>query len=279
MTNHKIIQLITFILLFATLAHASLLISATMDKQTLSTDEVGLLTIKLFNDGDRNANKVLLTIKGDDQIRFFEDATEKTSIAKTIEVINSGQGIEARIKVKSISSKKPTANVYVYYGFDTNPVNAAVTVIQTQELPITVTTTLERKTINDSDTIVSTFKLVNNSKSALSKVSAELITPKGFDNNITPFFSDTLQTGGTVDQKFQLLVPLETVGEHNFILAYGYFDDTNTPHYFEKNYTINVQRANYNLLILVGAIVLIVGLYSFMKKDKKGAVQGTAEKK
>jgi hypothetical protein len=264
--------------LFATVAHASLLISATVDKDSLSTNEVGLLTIKIFNDADMNAKNVILTIKGDEQIKFFEDAVEKSSIYKTIDSIGAGQGIEAKIKIKSISSKNPSANIYVYYGFEVNPKNAAVTVVQTVDLPQTITSTMEKKSVNGKDLIVTTFKLINNSSYPITKVSAEVIAPTGFEENTQPFFSETISAGQTINQTFNIAAPLEARGEQKFILAYGYFD-ANVPHYFEKSYSMNFQKADYGFLILIGVIVLIIGVYTYMKKDTKPAVKGTAEKK
>jgi len=276
--KHNLIHILIALTLFATIAHASLLISATVDKDTLSTDEVGILSIKIFNDADTNANKVILTIKGDEQIRFFEDALEKNSIYKTIDSIAPGQGIEARIKIKSVSSKTPSANIYVYYGFEVNPKNAAVTAVQTKDLLQTITSTMERKTINGKDTIITTFKLANNSSYSINKVSAEVIAPTGFEETTQPFFSETISAGQSINQTFNITAPLEARGEQKFILAYGYFD-SNVPHYFEKMYTMNFQKADYGFLVIIGIIVLIVAVYTYMKKDSKQAVKGSAEKK
>lgn len=276
--KHKIFAFLLALVLFASIVNASLLISATVDKDTLSTDEVGLLTIKIFNDSDLNAKKVILTIKGDDQIRFFEDATEKTSIYKTIDLINSGQGIEAKLKIKSVSSKKPTANIYVYYGFDVTPTNAAVTIIQTKDLPITVTSTMEKKNVNGKDTITTTFKLTNNSNCPITKLSAEVLVPNGFEETTQPFFTESLSAKGTMEQTFKTVAPLDARGEQKFILAYGYFD-SNAPHYFEKEYKLNFQKADYGFLIILGVIVLIIGVYTFLKKDNNASVKGSAEKK
>ena len=278
--NHKLIPIILGILLLASIANASLLISATVDKDTLATDEIGLLTIKIFNDSDTNAKKVIIKITGDEQIKFFEDAAEKSSIYKTIDSIGSGQGIEAKIKIKSLSSKKPTANIYVYYGFEVNPTNAAVTLVQTVDLPQKIVSTMEKKNINGKDTITTTFKLTNDSRYPIEKVSAEVLAPKGFELITEPYFTEKISAGQTIDQTFTTTAPLETRGMQSLTLAYGYFD-SNVPHYFEKTYEINFQQPDYGFLIIIGIIILVIGVYTFLKKDNKisGGVKGTADKK
>ena len=86
--NHKILSTKILlgalcILLFATIANASILATASTDKTTLSTDEVGLLTIKIFNDSDTEAKEIILRAQADEAIRFIDGEEKTLFITKT----------------------------------------------------------------------------------------------------------------------------------------------------------------------------------------------------
>jgi len=266
------------IILFATITNASILATASTDKTTLSTDEVGLLTIKIFNDSDTEAKEIILRAQADEAIRFI-DGEEKTLFITSITSLPAGSGNEIRLNIKSVSSLNKSANIYIYYGTEEPLRYASVTMVETEELPISVKSGIEKKSLNGKETVAVSFKFVNNSKDAIHNVGAEVISPSGFETVTAPLFTEILAPNATIEKKFEVMAPLETTGEQKIVLAYGYFDDSNTPHYFEKEYKVTFQKPNYTIIILAGIIVLIIAAYMYVNKDKKKEVKGSAEKK
>lgn len=259
-------------------ANATLLASTSVDKNSLSTNELGMLTIKLFNDSQTEVNEIIVKATADEQIRFLE-SEEKTNFVTSITSIPGGTGKELKIPIKAISTKKETANIYVYFG-TAQPFNqASATTVYTKEFPINVKATVEKKNSNNKDTIIADFKLTNLSKDILYKVSGEAIAPTGFEIIAAPVFAETLINGASIEKKFEIIAPLDAAGEQTVIIAYGFFDDTNTPHYFEQEFKVNYVKANYSMVFLIGIIVLIIAAYLYIKKEKKVEVKGTAEKK
>ncbi|MFA5931541.1 MAG: NEW3 domain-containing protein [archaeon] len=275
--NHKILGIIFVLITLMSFANATLLASTSVDKNSLSTNEIGMLTIKLFNDSQDEVKEIIVRATADDQIRFLEEE-EKTTFVTSITSIPGGTGKELKIAIKSLSTKKDTANVYVYFG-TTQPFNqAAVTTLYTKELPILVKATVEKKTLNNKETILVDFKLTNTSKEAITKVSAEVIPPTGFEGVAAPVFAETLQAGASIEKKFELIAPLDASGDQMVTLAYGLFDASG-PHYFEQNFKMNFVKPNYSMLLFIGAIVLIIAVYLYIKREKTIEVKGTSEKK
>jgi hypothetical protein len=280
MLNHKKTIFIFFLLLaiLPIFANAELMISSTIDKDSLSTNEVALLTIKVLNDSDRNIRQLTIKVTTEDDIRFIEENEEKTVLAKTIDGLNANKGVELKAKLKAISTKKGLGNIYVYYGEGTDPKTANVIQIQTKEIPISVTATAEKKSFENGDKIIVTFKLTNFSKSSIYKINAGIIPPSGFDANNLTTSAELLQTNASLSDTFELTAPIDTRGTQTITLTYGYFD-SNSPHYFEKNFNIDFQKPNYDFLILIGFVVLAIAVYVFIKKDKKTDIKGSEEKK
>jgi hypothetical protein len=276
MKNHKTILIICLILLTA-LANASILANTSIDKKSLSTDEVGMLSIKLFNDSEKPENGIMVKVTADEQIIFINDG-ESSIFATSLKTLGPGEGTEIRVKIKAISTSKPKANIYAYYGTSSNLDQASVTMVETKELAQTEKITLEKKNENGKDILLVKFSLTNSSNKPITQAGAELITPKGFEVITAPVMMDTVSAGGKIERDFLAIAPIQVAGEQKIILAYGFFD-SNTPHYFEKEFKLNFQKPNYELIILVGILVLVIAGYLYIKKDEKKAVKGTAEKK
>ena len=278
MQNHKIILLVLCLIAMVSMANASILASTSVDKTSLSTNEIGILTIKLLNDSDTEAKNIILRVQADEQIRFISEGEEQTILAQIIESIPAGQGKEIPVKIKSVSSKKETASIYVYYGQE-NPLKYAnVTMIETKELPVTISSSIQKKNLNQKDTLVVSFKLVNNSTGALTKASAEVLAPAGFESIAAPLYVENVAQNASIEKSFEVIAPLETTGEQTVILAYGFFD-ANGPHYFENQFKANFQQPNYTLIVALGLIVLITAVYLYTKKDKGTNIKGTSWKK
>ena len=217
--NHKILGIIFVLITLMSFANATLLASTSVDKNSLSTNEIGMLTIKLFNDSQDELKEIIVRATADEQIRFLEEE-EKTAFVTSITSIPGGSGKELKVAIKSLSAKKDTANIYVYFG-NTQPfTQAAVTTLYTKEIPILVKATVEKKTLNNKETILVDFKLTNTSKEAITKVSAEVIPPTGFEGVAAPVFAETLQAGASIEKKFEIIVsradysPLNLQGFH-----------------------------------------------------------------
>lgn len=280
MTNHKIkisVLLIALILML-TFTPASILATMQTDKTILAENEIALLTIKIHNDSPEEAKNIILSLKGDEAIRFLEDGEENITIAKQIDQINPKETKEIQIKIKSISSKKPNSNIYLYYGTSNPPTTAAVTSIETKESPIVVSTNFEKKTVESDEIVSIEFKLTNNSEENITRVGVEMIPPRNYQLITLPIFAEVIPSGAAIEQKFEAKIPFDAKGEQKITLAYGYFDDANTPHYFEKNFTTTINKTNYQLIALIAFGVLVVALYLFFKKDSKTGIKGTEKK-
>jgi hypothetical protein len=263
---------------FLSYANATILINAETDKASLSTDEVGMLTVKLFNDSGIDEKNMQLTIKADEQIRLVEEKEELTILPKQINEIKSGKGTELRIKIKSISSKKSSANIYIYYGLTPQLNSAFVTSIQTKDLPINVTTKAEKKTLDEKDYAIINFNLTSYSNDILYNLAAEVIPPEGFEvTTAQPALKEMLKQNESFGNKFEVLAPMNARGTQTIMLAYGFFDN-NIPHYFEKNFSMSFEKQNNQIIIIIAVAVIIIAGYLFLKKDEKNLVQGTKEK-
>ena len=117
---------------------------------------------------------------------------------------------EYQIKIKSVSSKKANANIYLYYGTTQPITTAAVTTIETKELPVLATITTEKKTINGEENLSIRFKLTNNSNGNITKTSAEIIPPKGFTIKTQSIFSELIPPGDSIEQKFEETAPFDS---------------------------------------------------------------------
>ena len=266
------------ILLLVGGAHASILGSVTADKKTLGENEVAFLSVKIMNDSEIELKKVNLRVQGDEGIIFYDSTGETTIFTKTIDSIKASEVKELIIKIKATSIKNPKANIYAYFGTDTELKQAAVTMIETNLAAVEIKGTSKIETTNVTDIASIDFSLKNISKKPIYKASAEALAPKDFEVKTQPVFEEKILPQGIMEQNFQITIPIEAEGEKKIIIAYGYFDDTNTPHYFENEYPINVQKPNYPLIALIGIIVLVVAAYLFFGKGRDLSIKGTGAK-
>ncbi len=278
--NHKLNAgiILLALLLITALVNASILATATVDKTNLAPDELARLQVKLYNDSDQNLKNVLVQIQADEGIVFIEGAAEKANITKSIEKLGAKEEIILVQGLKAVTTKQPSATIYVYYGTTSPLMSAAATVVGLGEMPIIVTSESERKNINDADTLTIDFKLTNDSKETYSKVSVEVVAPDGFTVQQKPVFVDSLNPQGIIEQKFSVAAPIDAKGTQTITLAYGFFDAAG-PHYFEKRYQMEFNKPDYGVIILIGIIVLAVAAFMYARRDDDQKVIGTGEKK
>lgn len=273
----KAAVLITIILI-AGAVNASILASASVDKKTLGENEVAMLDVKLMNDSQSEIKNVNLRVQGDAGLVFYDSGGETPIFINTIDSIKPNEVKEIVIKMKAAAVNNASANIYAYYGMQSSPDTAAVTVIQTANAAASASATTKTQNVNGNDTAVIDFSLTNASKKPIYNASAETLAPQGFEILTPPVTEQKILPGGVMEQSFNIKMPIEAQGEQKILVAYGYFDDTNTPHYFEQTFPFNVQKTNYPLIGIIGVIVLIIAAYLFMRKGKSSGINGTAEK-
>ncbi|MCX6803520.1 MAG: hypothetical protein NTY48_03035 [Candidatus Diapherotrites archaeon] len=259
-------------------ADASVLATASIDKKVIGENEVAALTVKLTNDSNIEVKNINLRIKSDSAIALTSELSGQQEITKTIESIKQGEVKVFVFKIKCVSTKSSTANVYAYYGTGTELTTAAATVVETITSPVSAVITSKNVPKDLGEEFTIDFKLTNKSAIIIKKVSAEVMAPKGYEIKTPPIFQETIQPDSSVQQKFIITSPPEAVGEQSILVAYGYFDN-NTPHYFEKEFTYNIQKTNYQMLGIIGIIILIIAAYLFTRKGKESDIKGTEEKK
>ncbi len=272
------LAMLTAVLLLGMNANAQILASTSTDKKILGENEVALLTVKLMNDSEIEIKDIAVRIQGDPGIVFYEGQQESPTFLKTIDSLKQNEAKQIIVKIKNTQTKNPSANIYTYYGKVSELNTASVTMIETRKDAVTIETTVKRGTVNSNDEIEIEYILTNGNDKPIYGVSAEMIAPQGFEVITQQIREDIISPKGEMKQKFKAIAPQKAIGEQQITIAYGYFD-ANTPHYFEKTFKFNIERPNYQLIVLIGVVVLIVAGYLFFRKGKGGDVKGTGDKK
>jgi hypothetical protein len=278
-TPQRIILSLILLIIVSVTVNATILANAEIDKNNLSTNEIGALRIKFHNDSDTQADKLYIRITSESGLVFIDNGEQKTTILKTIDSLKARETKEVLQGIKVISVDKPIQSIYIYYGF-TQPLKTALaTSVNTTPLPITVNATMNKSITNNNPTMIINFKLTNDSNLALLKASVEVLAPTGFTVVTPPIVMDKLDSKASIEKTFEVVAPIDASGEQVITIAYGFFD-AKGPHYFEKQFKETLRKTNYDLILLLGFIVLIVALYLFLKHDKpQQMIKGTAEKK
>jgi hypothetical protein len=273
----KITGLFLLLVLFSGMVNASILANTSADKKYLGENEIAILTVKILNDSETEIQGVQLRLQADEGIKFLE-GEEKTFTYKQIEKMKPREAVELKLKIKCTVSKEQRINIYTYYGIGESTENASVSFIESKPLPIEVTTSSVSKEENGKNKTTINYKMINHYGKNIYKTGAEIITPAEFEIETEPVFMEVVGDEGTIEETFTVNAPIETEGDYQLILAYGYID-SNTPHYFEKNFTVKYSKPNYELIGLIGLVVLIIAAYLFLKKDAKNDIKGSSEKK
>lgn len=273
----KLISIIFLLILAIGFVNATLLVNTSTDKKNLGENEIAILTIKVLNDSEFEVQNVQLRLQADEGIRFAE-GEEKEFTYKQIEKMKSREAIELKVKIKCVTPKEQQVNIYTYYGIGEIQENASVVFVQTKALPIEIITSVVKKEDNELNMTTINYKMINHYGKSIYKAGAEVITPTIFEIKTEPIFMEVIGDEGTIEENFVVTTPISTEGDYQIILAYGYID-SNTPHYFEKIFNVKYSKPNYELIGLIGIIVLIVAAYLFLKKDAKTEIKGSSEKK
>ena len=255
---------------------SEVLVNTSVDKESISQNEVAIFTVRIFNDSKDDITNYYLKLQTTDNLVFTE--SEQSILAQKIDLIRAGTVKEIKTKFKAINMTKDSGNLYAYYG-DLNPKNVSGTFINTKQSGVSAITSAQIVSDNSGDKIVVTFEMHDFSGKPIYNVIAGVTAPSGFDvltkNAGYPIIPDT----NSVTQNFEVRVPLSANGSEKVTISYGYFDD-NSPHYFEETHTIEIQRTNNYLLGIIGIVILIIAVFIYLRVSKKGSngVKGTAEK-
>jgi hypothetical protein len=127
----KIISILLILALISSFVNSEVLVTTIVDKNSISNNEVSLLTIKLVNNNNDITNYPIrievsdnLVILKNNQQKFVENIDElKTDLQK-----------EVTIRIKAINTSKETGEIFVYYGSDFRYVSG--TYINIKALPV-----------------------------------------------------------------------------------------------------------------------------------------------
>lgn len=277
--NINFILLTTLILgLVLPMANSNVLVSTTLDRENFYENEVGMLTIKLFNDSDKDIDNMIVRVEGSEGIVFVNNFDEEKLILKETGIIRKQNSKELLVKMKVTSIQDPTPKIFVYYGGDENPKNAAVTFVNAKESKVIIKTSPRRINSNEGEKIIIDFSITNYSTNAIYDLGAEVITPENYIIKTPPLFQPILQDNNVEKVSFELLPPPEATGNQKIVLSYAYTDE-NGWHYFEENFTINIERVNHLILAVLGIGIIVVAGYLYVLRDKKSekSVKGTEE--
>lgn len=270
---------------FALNAEANAQFSVSSDKQQLSQNEIGILTIDITNDSNNAINLLIIRIEGGDQIGF-DEAEGLGTLVKNISNIPAYSPKELKIRFRVLNTQKSTANILAYYG-EKEPLQfVSGTFIKTVPGNATLTASANAVDSLQGRKITVDFELANNATVPMQNVAFELKAPQEFTSIPAPILLDEIQDHNSYKGSFELHVPPEVSGEQKIILAYGYVDgNTGIKHYFEKNFSVTIIRQdtlymNRGYLIALALIILIVAVFLLRRgKGKSEPVTGTAGKK
>ncbi len=273
----NLLALFFFVFLIATV-NASYLANISTDKKALGENEVALLSLKIMNSSSATIKNTYIRLTSDESIVFVDGMEDKTMLVKTIENLKPNEMKELFFKVKMANTNNESQNIYAYYGETQETTNATVTKVDAIQYPVEVL--MESRTINNSgtDQFEVDFSLTNNQDYNLSTFSVEMIAPAKFEVKTKPILIQGLEPKKTIKEKFVAQLPLRAKGEQNVVIAYGFFD-SNGPHYFEKTFKVIIQNPNYDIMWVIGVVILFLAVYLFLKKGKGNNVKGTGDKK
>ncbi|MDD4251388.1 MAG: hypothetical protein PHX27_04320 [Candidatus ainarchaeum sp.] len=269
----KKISILFLILFFIGNSSAEVLVNTNISKNSIGLNEIAFFTINFFNDGNElngypiriETSENLLILENDQQI-FFEN----------IDSLKQGILKEVKIKFKAINTKKDIGKIFVYYGDNLQFVSG--TFIKINDLPIIIKTSAQKNSTTEGEKIILNFELKNISNEIIYNIGAQAIAPNEFLIKTEPLFKQTIKDGEIIKQEFEILAPLEALGETKFTLAYGFFD-SNEPHYFEENFLISFEKNNNTMLAVIGIIILVIAVAMYFQSGKKDPnIKGTGEK-
>jgi hypothetical protein len=267
LTLFVLIALISFV-------NATVLVNTSVDKSELSTNEIGLLTINLYN-SDSDIENYPIRVETTDNLVITTN--EQQTYFEYVDLLKTGIGKEIKIKFKALNTTSETGEIFVYYGDELKFV--AGTYVFTKELPILVKTVAEKRLVDGEDKIIIDFEIHNYSKAPIYNIAIQAAAPEHFSvaniEEIIPIIPD----GNKISKQIEITPPLRVNGEQRVVLSYGYFDENNA-HYFEESFNFEFTQGNNSLLLGIGIIVLVIAVLIYMSKGKgpKQDIKGTAEK-
>ena len=255
---------------------ATVLVSSTIDKASITKNEVAKLNVKIFNDSLEPLENYSVRIETSDNLVLTNN--DQTIFAEIIEEIKAGAVKEITFNFKAVSTSEAIGKVFLYYGENKEFVSG--TFVNIISSPILSKTNVQKVTDNSGEKIVVDFELYNYSKNRIFEVGAQVSAPQGFtvktDGILIPYLDDN----NSLKKNFEILAPIGAMGEQKVTLNYAYFDN-NLPHYFEETYIVTFEDNNKFFLAGIGLIVLVIAVILYFSKSnnvQKEGIKGTGSK-
>jgi len=269
---------VVFMILCIATVNASVLFGPSIDKETITTNEVAFLNVTIYNDNNFDVTDYL-RLESSDNISFLE--FDEKIILQEFGPIKPYEKEVLKIRIKANNTKSTEGLVYGYYSLNQSgdAKYAFVGRVDIEERPIFVESKTEKKITSTGEIITTKVKMVNYTKEPLYNVAFEMKAPSGFEIKTEPLFFEQVDPEEMVEGIFEIYPPIETLGKQQVILSYGYFD-TNGPHYFEESFDLEFNQLDNRLLLgIVGIIVLAIAIFLYMgSKKSKPKIKGTKEK-
>ena len=267
-----------FLILCVSTVNANVLFGPSIDKESITKNEVAFLSITIYNDNNFEVTDYL-RLKTSDNIKFLE--SDEKIILEEFGPIKPYEKEVLKIRIKAKNTKEAEGLIYGYYNIssDGEAQYAFVGRVKIEEKPIFIESETKKNMTTTGEVITTSVKMINYTKEPLYNVAFEMKVPNGFEVKTAPIFFETIEPEETVTGTFEVHPPIETLGTQKIILTYGYFD-INGPHYFEEDYDLDFAQTDNKLLLgIVGIIALAVAIFLYVgsKKDKS-ELKGTKEK-
>ena len=281
-TNRKIISYVLvalFLILCISMVNANVLFGPSIDKESITKNEVAFLEVTIYNDNNFEVTDYL-RLESTDNIKFLE--SDEKIILQEFGPIKPYEKEVLKIRIKAKDTKEVEGLIYGYYNLDQEgeAQYAFVGRVKIEEKPIFIESETKKNTTSTGEVITTSVKMVNYTKEPLYNVAFEMKVPNGFEVKTPPLFFEKIEAEETVTGTFEVYPPIEALGTQKIILSYGYFD-INGPHYFEEEYDFDFAQTDSKLLLgIVGIIILAAAIFLYMgsKKDNKSGLKGTKEK-
>lgn len=271
----KLILFLIFFILISSAVLANVLVSTTIDKESIAQNQVARLNVKIFNNSIEPINNYPIRIELTDTLVFTN--YDQRILADMVDEIPSGAVREINYNFKAVNTSENMGRLFVYYGENKEFVSG--TFVNIESIPVLFNSNARKVVDSGGEKVMIDFEVLNYSREMIFDVGAEVIAPDGFDVKTQGFMIPYLEDNNSLKKTFEIIAPLNAVGEYRFILAYGYFDQ-NSPRYFEESHYISFEDNNRFFLAGIGFIVLIIAVFIYLSKSNapKDGLKGTNEK-
>ncbi len=266
----KFFVLFLILIFLIQFSFATVLVSSTIDKDSITKNELAKLNVKIFNDSLEILTDYSVRIETTDNLVLTNN--NQRIFAQVVGEIKPGTVKEVSFNIKATSTSSDIGKVFVYYGDNKEFVSG--TFVNIVNSPILTKTSAKKIMDTAGEKIIIDFEILNYSKSRIFEIGVGVNAPQGFDVKTEGELFAYLDDNNSIKKSFEVLVPMGAMGEQKIILAYGYFDNNNFPHYFEETHLVTFEDNNRFFLAGIGIIVLVVAVLLYLNKSNNPAKEG-----